>query len=558
MRFLKSASAHILLWAGLAGLWAAFAGKYEPADQFFFKDLGFLSWGSALQLGSNTFFSWRDDIFGLALKPFLNSIDPAQTSSFLGLIRAAIFSSLLFGLSNSGRIRAFLIALFLPAVLAVLFGFNSPYMQALVFSPILLLALRLLGGKNPDLAASGLFFASLLVAASGNQLGLPIVICAVFASNDWHGLSRNDKFAAALLALMPPLAMAAWAPPPPFPGYPWDGHVVPSSGASFAIYPALGSQAPIAIINRLFEKSFYLLAGLPLALLAAIEIWKSKKIAAGAAVALFLALSIILDCALPEDFSQIMPLQVISRVLPGAYFTPILGAALVSALFSLMTSESPRTSLWLGFPLMIAAVLGPIFFPASTEYIETSPSNYILSKEGASMKDRVKLTQDAELKNPAELHADISASSDQPEAPVRAAADDDYGTRWSTMTASQAGGEWVRIKFSRPEPIDVIDLSPGNFETDFPRGLRIDCAGESGDNAQFKNIYQADSWQGGLALTKDDFPYYLPQKRVRVILPRTEQCLLLQIEQTGASSDFDWSIAEIKIGAISGETKPSR
>jgi hypothetical protein len=131
--------------------------------------------------------------------------------------------------------------------------------------------------------------------------------------------------------------------------------------------------------------------------------------------------------------------------------------------------------------------------------------------------------------------------------------DGDPKTRWSNHRGGQRGDERITVRLPHPIQIRGLELDPGDYRTDFPRGLTIragSCADERTALAPPKiplsTLFSARSWQGPLHFTPQGYAYFGGQEQVKIIFPQLSTVECLVIEQTGHAA-FDWSVAELRI-----------
>jgi allantoicase len=116
--------------------------------------------------------------------------------------------------------------------------------------------------------------------------------------------------------------------------------------------------------------------------------------------------------------------------------------------------------------------------------------------------------------------------------------------RWSTRRGKQVGDEVLTIRFSSPTTIRGVEFDPGNYLTDFPRGLTIqggDC-----DGGPTRILSESPSWQGSLSFTPRAYPYLSPRSQVRVFFSQPETVSCIFAHQTG-KANFDWSISRVRV-----------
>jgi hypothetical protein len=125
---------------------------------------------------------------------------------------------------------------------------------------------------------------------------------------------------------------------------------------------------------------------------------------------------------------------------------------------------------------------------------------------------------------------EVSGSGAQP---ARAALDDNQVTRWGTG-ASQREGQSFEVRFANPQSISAIEYDLGEWEQDYPRGLRIELENPSGKR---EVVLTNEHYQYLVAFWKGDtFRFWFS--------PRVAQRIILS--QTGTHPILDWSIAELR------------
>ena len=128
--------------------------------------------------------------------------------------------------------------------------------------------------------------------------------------------------------------------------------------------------------------------------------------------------------------------------------------------------------------------------------------------------------------------------------------DKDRSTRWSPGRP-QEGTEEVQLFFPLPISIEGLMLSPGNYSSDFPRGIRIE---ECGDSIALAEIPR---WLGSIKQTDEGFPYFSRQSTVIIPLENRGPVHCLSIHQTARDAVYDWSIAELRIALSPGQMSAS-
>jgi hypothetical protein len=122
-------------------------------------------------------------------------------------------------------------------------------------------------------------------------------------------------------------------------------------------------------------------------------------------------------------------------------------------------------------------------------------------------------------------------------------ADGSLHTRW-TSSSNQVGDELFTLRFSRPTPIRGLELDPGEYAADFPRGLSVRGGPCREEDARL--IAYFPSWQGALSFTTEGFPYFSGQEAVRVLFAKKELVECIFARQT-STAPFAWSVAEVRL-----------
>jgi hypothetical protein len=117
--------------------------------------------------------------------------------------------------------------------------------------------------------------------------------------------------------------------------------------------------------------------------------------------------------------------------------------------------------------------------------------------------------------------------------------------RWSARTGKQLGGERLTIALNKPLNILGIELDPGSFASDYPRGLEVRGGGTCNiEDSQLITKYPI--WQGPLYVTSRGFPYYGPRNEVRITFDESVELECIHLRQTG-KANVDWSVARIRV-----------
>lgn len=298
---------------------------------------------------------------------------------------------------------------------------------------------------------------------------------------------------------------------------------------------------------------------------------------------LLLSLLCFLDLYLPAQIREISPLSSLSRVYPGAFLIPLVPifislnilVLLINLLSSTVKFPSARffcfTALLATLPLATRPELKSCNLLADTsppiskdpEIVQhqidmkkvcQSPSRWLVDNYGTRIVSgyrKAPLLHSGPL--PVKEAVSFNSSSSQRSANTSeelaqrdlalVLTDHHNNTRWGSANNGQHGNEWLRLDLSETSPLDGILLATGDFKSDFPAGLRVDCIT---DDSKIIEAFRVDEWQGPVYFTGSGYPYFGAPSDVRLIFPETLRCRSLIIYQTGKRSLLDWSVAEVR------------
>jgi hypothetical protein len=373
-----------------------------------------------------------------------------------------------------------------------------------------------------------------------------------------------------VLTLLPALVMTFYlAPPAPFPDYPATAHLVPDDGIEGTIQPLIGRDYPIPVIDRARVKASYKSQAVLLSTLALVTWLLTRKLvrrrATYVAQAAVIALSIsLLDTVLPEQYAAISPIMSLARLLPwgttfcltsivlaaGAWLLGILlvtnpqrqiGSSILAISIALTgfreIQQSPlrkEERLFLLHPHLIASAISPSAAVLLREYHAT----------GATPKDLLESARasNAQLQSLETLQPHIESSVQGSARALKRMIDKNVATKWSTAGKPQDGSEYISIAFPSSTKIRALEIDPGKYTSDFPRGLSIYSNTCSSDGEQLASY---PSWQGALSVTPQGLPFYKGQHKVIVAFATSKELNGLCIRQT-SSSAFEWAVAELR------------
>ena len=524
------------------------------------------SWITVVNLSWNAVHIWRNDI---------------GTWWFVGIIFATSF---IWFRQKSNTQYAVLGATSFTTALLVLFGQDPVILRAISCVPLLFAAIAAYGSGESDKKLT-LVVSAFLVAITALQLApffaVVIALMTLCFSDERKGrfLSRDFSIVVYPILFLPLL----FVPDTIFPTYPAYAHIAADDGVPGFIQPLIGEGVPIPIIDRQAQKLLFYIPSMWLflaALYCRITNRKHPLALAGFLFSIFVAL----DVFAPESVSLISPLQALVRILPGTFLVSLLPITFAFVALILYRIAAEKKSFFL-FSLLIFGSVGmasPFRWPLKTGLLVShsavvatrdtnelvsgkneltkaelerkfllSPSGSLFSSIGLKYYERIKQLQNIRFHSFRGIHFTLLTSGDNSPENLRKMVDGNPGTRWSQGKGVQSGREWILMKFDEPLELAGLEVSPGNFQTDFPRGLTIlsgdSCEGTVPTNMPLSEIVNYPSWQGAIGITPTGYPFYTNESNVEVIFPSLVLTKCLLIKQTGKNDNFDWSVAEIRM-----------
>jgi len=537
------------------------------------------TWFPLINLNHNGFHSWRIDHVTQAVAALAPSYNFAERP-IVAIILLVLGTFLLLrevtlkGLQpkQSPRLFAAVGAVFL-FILTV--GLDPVVIGALAWVPIVaILAARGMTTERPLITYTMLACASVELVWSANQTALVSSVAALWLATTLSQSTprpRPKLIVVSFLVLAPTLFTTVTAPMAEIPNYRKSAHVLPIEDAYGTVRPLVGPTYPFEVLDRRAVRSEYddrALAVLALALVA----WLVRRrgqtslIQQSTTVGLSLALCVALCMELPEPWATISPVQSLSRVLPWATTyslkSVLLGLSAWLTAISLLPSAALLGSLSLSICSLVLIVVGsPHFFkPILRERglatnvdlrpLILSPSAAIIRSLGADKVDipawlaSIRRSTQIPGKDIRALGGHVTITPAPHPEILEQARKIEGSWRWSTRTGNQRGNEVLTLRFDAPQEVVGIQLDPGQYFTDYPRGLRIH--GGSCDQTTAPLIVEYPLWQGAFQVTYRGDPYYSARNEVRVVFPSQQSVSCLFIYQT-ARAPFDWSISTIKI-----------
>lgn len=401
---------------------------------------------------------------------------------------------------------------------------------------------------------------------------LALLITFLLLAQDGESpVSDRRKIAVCALVLLPALYTIVTIPLPPIPDYPKTGHVVPDEGPEGVLLPLIGQTLGFESLHRADVRELYDTVAIYLTLLALTSCvfmrrGTSKTVRSIVTIATIISIATVLDTSIPESFASIAPLASLSRLLPWGTQYCLTAICLGSAawLIGIAWISQPRKVL----AVVVAAIslvsisrASPtIYRPFLEQYLKTSDRSLqrlVCSPSAAVIRhfarEHPHLMQD--LHDMKELSSRswteignlggsvVMHPAPSPEIVAQLPGAETYA-RWSPRRGKQLGDELLLVRFAEPVTIRGIELDPGNYFTDFPRGLRI--TGGECDESRTRLLTDTPSWQGSLAFTPKGYPYLSARNQVRVFLNHNETVSCLYVYQTSQAT-FDWSVSRVRV-----------
>jgi hypothetical protein len=472
------------------------------------------------------------------------------------------------------------------AVVAAI-GSDAVSLSALSWIPLFAVALSTilrLSRAGLALAAGPVWlvtlFLSIEASLSSNQLApLTAVMSWFLATSALHSDDPRPTpplmLAAIVAVAFGPAVYAAYATPSaPFPDYPLTGHIVPDDGLVGIVRPLVGFDYPLQVVDRgavkvLFSGPSLLITALACIVALLVRRCETRGSWPLAAAACAVAISALLDTVLPEVFAVIAPISSISRLIPwgtSMSLTPF-AVGLATWLLCLASIALLRSSLSI-IPCSLALVAGLLPLQAtwfkppltlhevarisneeSLRQIALSPSLHVIRSLYRGTAD-LPLTLQSLRSVAAQSMRSIELTAATLETTpigngrtLERLVDGSLRTRWSSALNRQEGVERLVLRFTTPTGIRGIELDPGDYSTDFPRGVVV--TGGSCDESAAKQFASFPSWQGSLDFTPTGYPFFHGQSDVQLLFAQEHTVECLFVYQT-ATAPFNWTIAEIR------------
>ncbi len=523
---------------------------------------------------TNAYHMWRlDPVIGLGTQGFGIGGRAGAWLFVMGLGMGLMLRAM-----KVPKLTSIIFGILSPVLITLCIGFDVVVLGSLAWVPLIgaVLLVILESGANAEKLIL-LSVLSILLALSGNQLALPISL--VLVGFTWVYSERvylRDRYLTIAILLIPSAISAFFIPAPPFEKYPPFSHFVPGYGTKEGGFGLIGPeiQIPVVDLGTLREVMFW--PGLLLTLFSvSLMILAKNRSSVVDWVRLkpwlftlsFFALTIFLSSDIWSSlYTQMSPLAVIGRLMPGLSLVPIgpsvLGAGILVGIILLCVLYSGNVLNTIGTVFVVAVV---VFIPkkpliwdnssliaiASAEHrdVLVSPSLYLIRNIGLEILKTKGMHKDIKFTDLLPSEAILSASREGAE--LNNLVDKDSSTRARLAEAPQTGKEWLLIRFNKSRELRGVRLRNDNFFSDFPRGLEVqvssDCKGGNPESGSYKTVASFPEWQGSIKFSRAGLPYFGPQGEVEVIFPKETNVQCLLVRQTYPEPIFDWSVTEIEV-----------
>lgn len=550
------------------------------------------SWAPLINLNHNGFHSWRVD----HLTKFFNALFPALELGERPLISIAVLFlgtlALITALKRPNRdsvndrgvvgtvsLLNSLLSLSVVTTVILASGLDPVVFGALAWIPGLAITIARIK-SNERLTFLGLVTLSLISiesALSANQLAILSAAAALWVASLIGNTAFNGpNWLIRCVVLVPAIFSVFSAPLPEIPHYTRSAHVLPFETATLEVRPLIGMAYPFEVLNRsaiveLYKGRAAILLLAALISLSILGVFNRQREVPRylAKSGIILGILAILNTTLPEPWSTISPLPSLARLLPGGTSYSITSIAIGSGYWllslALVSSFSPLKAILisaLGLSLTQLGT-GELYQPLlrkvrnasrpnrdNFQQLLLSPSTAIfreLAKGGSDIEAWITKTRDSSRL----VFSDIQQFSSKIEvfpAPSKESLESARkleGTwRWSARTGIQTGGERITVSLNQPLKILGIELDPGSFASDYPRGLEVSGGACDLEAAPLLATYPV--WQGPLHVTARGFPYYGPRNEVRIAFDEAVEVRCIYLKQTGRAR-VDWSVSRIKV-----------
>lgn len=541
-----------------------------------------------LHLSYNSYLTWTIEPMIADLAQLLMSISPTWFGNGVHAVVGAIFVSgfvlLLRHVTGRSRLEVVLAASFFSAVVLWFSGSDIVILSFLAALSWLTLAL-LFAFRDKRSSIFALIFLAIVCIATNritHQFALLVYIAASClaavlqpAYDVVRRLEAEKQKWIILICLLAPLFFSMqMRQEAQLPFYPNDAHVVSDDNVPGQVTPLVGEAPSIPFLDRKFVKNSYadlsvVLLGLAVCLSFALMKYK-RELALLSWFASASLLVVVLDTAIPEAYAHIMPLFSTARILPGAFLyplTPLFFATAIVALYFVLQ----RISKLLLAGVLVFLVCGLANFAGVHQRAvveKAEAAKFKLTYGQLSLSDKalyfssifspsfnVVLTEGLPTVIDARRYRQLQATpvSESLLLPATDGVtvnpvqlfDGNRATRWNPPGGQRSGEEFC-LAFSQKIVISGIDLSVGNFTSDFPRGVEVINVASCAEN-EGEVVFRRHRWEGPVRFTQAGLAYWGWQADMRLMFEKDIAAQMLKIRQIGKNSQFDWSVAEAGI-----------
>ncbi|MBP9837464.1 MAG: hypothetical protein KBC84_02000 [Proteobacteria bacterium] len=484
--------------------------------------------------------------------------------------------------------------IFLPLTVIFLFlnyGLDITILGTITWLPLLVLAVLRFEKYSNLTNFFLLMLASILFTLSANQFSLFVSLIISFLLLANYSASDNlPKGWTYVPLLFIPLLNSLFYSSPNFPGYEFDAHLVPNYGVIDGLQPLIGQMPKLPVIDRSYIRSAYGVLSLAiiicLSIVALAQFFKrilifNKTQKSILLTALVLSISVFFDSSfISSSDSQFLPLQSISRLMPGLFFAAVAPVAIVLSLILLAVLLSTiehfafTTTLFV-FTLVLPSLISfnqnkTIPFLAINNFnapilelnkldtsnasrlelmtILNSPSYYLIREHGLDVIMNSKL-KNLEYKSACEFNVKVEFSSNPVD--IKNICDGRDSTRWTTKLAKQTGEEWLKIRFPELTSLASVRLTTGKYFTDFPRGVAIEVSNNDCENVEvnsnaFYRLVTDKRAEGEIRYTDKGHPFFSKQYTYAASVLTSEPFRCMLIKQIGVGDTFEWSVADLQ------------
>lgn len=536
------------------------------------------SWFPLVNLNYNGFHTWRLDSltqiaanlfpnYNFAERPFVGAV-VLVLGTFTFMMRSS-------SLKPAWYWAPYVAAAAAPILTLIILGLDPVVIGCVAWIPLLAACAHLtITSERNALPLLCITLVSMQAALSSNQAGFigaatAMWLAYLLALSSQGGAQRVAI--TCLLTLGPAIVVTLTAPIAEMPSYPKSAHVLPFDGSHDTLRPLLGPAYPFDTLDRIALRLDYGTRSVALLFLSALAFWVRKLHQTPVArytgkVGFALALVATLNTCLPEPWATISPLPSLARLLPWGTTYSITSVALgLSAwltVTSLMLTLGALSLIPCGLCVVwvalygSAAILNPILrrtgsvddeklrplilSPSAAIFRSLAESDLDINQQLDSIRqaDRIPKKDSRELGFQIEMHPVAS------QAALEQAKATESTWRWSTRTGSQRGDEVLTVRLNSPREVRGIELDPGEYFTDYPRGLRV--TGGACDKSKAALIANFPVWQGSLHVLHRGVPFYAPRNEVRVVFPEPKTVSCIFVHQT-AQASFDWSVSRVRL-----------